>query len=128
MTCCWRCWTPTASTAQTDQQSPGPRLTESLPSPPQTSTAAAAAVEGAPLQLVLVQAHEPAAMRAQSESLQVQESCSMEGPALTAPTSYETETKETSEGYKSFLLMMCVVQKERSSGNRWIKVVFEFIS
>lgn len=90
MTCCWRCWTLTASTALWDQLRPGLRLTRS-PAPPAVTTTAAAVV--APLQLAPVQDHE-AATRAWAEPRLVRVSCSMEGPVPTAPTSYETEHNE----------------------------------
>lgn len=79
----------TASTAPTDQLRPGPRLTESLPSLPETA-AAAAVVVVAPRQLAPLQDH-GSALRAP----QVPASCSTEGPAPSAPTSYETYRMKT---------------------------------
>lgn len=84
-TCCWRCWTLTASTGRTDQPSPGRRLTESLPS----STKTAAAV-GAPLQLDRAHVY-VATTRAWLKPPWLQVSCSTEGPALTARMSYKTK-------------------------------------
>lgn len=91
-TCCWRCWMLTTSTAPSDQLSPCPRLTESIPLPQATTTTTAAAAVVAMavdlLQLAPVQDPE-AATRAQAETPQVQVSCSTEGPSPTALTSYE---------------------------------------
>lgn len=63
---------------------------ESPLSPPSAAATTTTAAAAAPLQLVPVQDPE-SATRAPAEPPQVQVSCSTEGPALTAPTSYETE-------------------------------------
>lgn len=97
----------TASNALTNQVRPGPRLMESLPPPPAPAAAVVPLLQLAPVQ------DPESATRARAECPQ---SCSTVGPALTAPTSYETAT---SKGQKSFLWGMCVVQNERGLGMKY---------
>lgn len=97
----------TTSTAPSNQLSPGPRQTESLPPPQATTTttptaaAAAAAMAVDPLQVAPVQDLE-VATRAQVKPPQVQVSCSMEGPI---------HEKGMSKDQKSFLCIKCVAEK-----------------
>lgn len=80
-----------ASIAQSNHLSPGPRVTETLPTP--AAAAGVAAMMKAPPRLVPVQdlkaATRARGVRTRAERPQVQVSCSTGGPIPTAPASYE---------------------------------------